>query len=184
MEDKKIIQLYFERSEYAVEETRKKYGNMLRALAMRILGDRRDAEECENDSYLGAWQKIPPENPGNFPAWLARVARNQALKRYAFLRADKRNREVTVSFEELEGCLADVKGGETDRENSLAECLNDFLESLKKENRRVFLLRYWYYLSVKEIMAECGMSQSQVESRLFRTRNKLREYLIERGFGR
>lgn len=184
MEDKEIIRLYFERSECAVEETKKKYGSRLRALAMRILRDSRDAEECENDAYLGAWQKIPPQNPENLPAYLARIVRNQALKRYEFLRADKRNREVTVSFEELEGCLADVKTGEADGESALAECLNEFLGTLKKENRRVFLLRYWYYLSVKEIAAECQMSQSQVESRLFRTRNKLREYMTERGFAK
>ncbi|MCI8513366.1 MAG: sigma-70 family RNA polymerase sigma factor [Lachnospiraceae bacterium] len=184
MEDKDILRLYFERSEYAVEETKKKYGNMLRALAARILSDRRDAEECENDTYLGAWRTIPPQNPQNLPAYLARIARNQALKRYEFLRAGKRNRELEVSFEELEGCLADIEKGDAGREDELADSLNDFLGNLEKENRRVFLLRYWYCLSVREITAECEMTRSQVESRLFRTRSKLRQFLTERGFGK
>jgi RNA polymerase sigma factor (sigma-70 family) len=183
MEDKEIVRLYHERSEHAIEETKRKYGKMLRFTALRILGDDRDAEECENDVYLGAWDTIPPRSPENLPAYLIRIARNQALKRYHFLQAQKRNRTVTLSLEELGESLTGVET-EGSSDGELADCLNEFLGGLKPQSRRAFVLRYWYYASIKEIMRECGMSKSQAESQLFRTRNQLRKFLSERGFKR
>ncbi|MCI8668834.1 MAG: sigma-70 family RNA polymerase sigma factor [Lachnospiraceae bacterium] len=180
MEDSNIIALFFERSEHAIKETEIKYGKLIRSIAFRILKHPADTEECENDTYMGMWTSIPPVCPGNLKAYAAKTARNQALKKYRFQHAEKRNPEVTVSLSELEEQLSDgmnslEKSLFEDRE--LADIINSFLADLKPGTRQVFMLRYWYFLSIKEIMSECGMSKSKVESILFRTRCRLKEYL-------
>ncbi len=182
MEDCEIIDLYFERSGQAVEETGKKYGSIIRACLKNILSDKEDVAECENDTYMGAWSSIPPAAPDNLRAYLLKIARNTAINRCRNLNARKRGRNASVSFDELAGCICDPsaqpEGYETEE---LREIINDFLESLKPEMRKVFLLRYWYCASVKEVASRCGITASKTESMLFRARNKMKKFLSERG---
>ena len=181
MDDSAIIDLFFERSESALTETKKKYGGLIISIAMRILGNKSDAEECENDTYMGAWNTIPPRKPDNLTAFLARIARNQAMKKYEFINAAKRNPKAAVSLNELGDCISDE--GDTIRysDGVLAEAINSFLSELGEESRKVFLLRYWYFADIREICERCGISKSKAESMLFRTRKKLKKFLEERG---
>lgn len=178
MEDGEIIELFFTRSENAVAETKSKYGGLIRVVAMNILKSKADAEECENDTYLGAWNAIPPQRPGSLAAFLAGIARNQALKKYRFITAEKRNPKVTVSLDELGDCVSGTEGVYSD--GALQKAINEFLGGLNEESRRVFMLRYWYFASIREITDKCGISKSKAESMLFRTRNKLRDFLKQR----
>lgn len=183
MEDNEIISLLLERSENAVREIKAQYGRLIRAAAMRILRCESDAEECENDVYMVVWNRIPPERPKNLKAFILKITRNQALKRYEYLTADKRNPNAAVSLEELGDC-ADC-GGEDIRfgDRELAELMNKFLGSLNEETRKVFMLRYWGFLSIGEITERCGISKSKAESMLFRTRKKLKNFLDESNGG-
>ena len=181
MDDAEILELYFMRSEAAVQETRIKYGKLILDIAMRILNSAPDAEECENDTYLGAWSAIPPKRPSNFMAFLAKTARNLALKRYHFVNAAKRSPRAAISLSELEECISEGSGQEFYSDGELASAINDFLGSLKDESRRVFMLRYWYFASISEICDKCRISKSKAESMLFRTRKKLKKFLEERG---
>jgi len=181
MEDENIIELFFERSENAVRETRTQYGSLIRTAAKRILRCDADAEECENDVYMAVWNSIPPNRPNSLKAFLLKITRNHALKKYEYLTAEKRNPNAAVSLDELGDC-ADTAGEDIrfgDRE--LAELINNFLGSLNDEARKVFMLRYWGFLSIREITERCGISKSKAESMLFRTRKKLKEYLNENG---
>ncbi len=182
MTDQSIIELFFARSEEAIACTRTKYGKLVRHIISGFLTSTEDLEECENDTYLGAWNSIPPNRPDNLKAYLAVIARNTALKRYAYLHADKRNAEYAASFDELAECICDNTQSTAHPDAELREVINSFLASLKTEQRRVFLLRYWQGCSIAEIMQQCGMSKSKTESMLFRTRSKLRSYLTERGY--
>jgi RNA polymerase sigma factor (sigma-70 family) len=182
VEDSSIIELYWNRSEQAIKETELKYGKLFHRIADNILHNPADAEECVNDTYLGAWNAIPPAKPIVLAAFLCRIARNLALRKYQQLHAAKRNPAVAISFEELEECLANV--GSADRnyaDDHLADCINRFLGTLDGESRQVFVRRYWYFDSVKEIMRCYRMSKSKVESMLFRTRQKLRAWIEEEG---
>jgi len=183
MEDNEIISLFLERSENAVRETKTQYGRLIRTTAMRILRCEADAEECENDVYMAVWNRIPPERPNSLKAFLLKITRNQALKRYEYLTAEKRNPNAAVSLEELGDC-AD-SGGEEIRFSDweLAELINKFLGSLNEETRKVFMLRYWGFLSIGEITERCGISKSKAESMLFRTRKKLKNFLDESNEG-
>lgn len=181
MDDSGIISLFAERSEEAVRETKLRYGRLVFSVAMRILGSEADAEECENDAYMAVWNAIPPEKPGNFRAFLLRIARNLALKRYEYLNAEKRSPHAAVSLEELEECASDESAEIRYSERELADVMNKFLSSLEEENRRVFMLRYWYFMPVRDICEQCGISKSKTESMLFRTRKKLKKYLEEEG---
>lgn len=181
--DRKLIMLYQSRSEIAISETKSKYGRLIFSVAYDLLKNNSDAEECENDTYLGLWKSIPPAEPRNFKAFCLKITRNLAMKKLDYYRAEKRDCVKTVSYEEvlqevgeLELSLKDVK------ESDLSECIDDFLGTLDKKKRKVFVLRYWYMLSVKEIMDECGLSKSQVETILFRTRKQLKNWLLERNF--
>ena len=182
MEDSAIIELYWVRSEQAIRETERKYGKLFHQIANNILHNPADAEECVNDTYLGAWNAIPPARPFVLTAYLCRITRNLALKKYQQIHAARRNTDVTVSFDELEDCLADSGSADQNYANDqLADCINHFLETLDGESRQVFVRRYWYFDSVKEIMQRFRMSKSKVESMLFRTRHKLRVWIEEEG---
>ncbi|MBQ8928567.1 MAG: sigma-70 family RNA polymerase sigma factor [Oscillospiraceae bacterium] len=179
MTDKEIIALYFERSERALTETRQRYGRLIRHIIAGILTSSQDVEECENDTYLGAWQSIPPKSPDNLRAYLAVIARNNACRRYEYLTAEKRAPRVTVPLEELEEVLADESPPASDE--VLREAINSFLETLNDEQREIFLLRYWQYLPVKEIMARTGCSKAKIETMLHRLRKRLGAHLQKRG---
>ena len=182
-EDQQIVRLFFKRSEKAITYTRQKYGSLCISVARRILSDPRDAEECVNDTYLHAWNAIPPEKPDSLKAFLARITRNLALDRYDYNTADQRNTALTEAFEQLEPWLT-VKTGESEAELDSAEInrvLNSFLRKQTLEARTLFLRRYWYGESIRELATACHMSESMVKSSLFRTRNKLRKELEKEG---
>lgn len=179
MEDDKIIELYFARSGSAITETSAKYGAFFRRISRNILSSEQDAEECVNDTYLKAWNSIPPQKPEKLQAYLARIVRNLSLNRWKKLTADKRGGgEMSVALSELEECIpaADTVQRECDRAE-LSAALNSFLRSLPEEKRSVFLRRYWYLVPVKEIAEQSGMTESKVKSMLLRTRNELRQFL-------
>lgn len=182
MTDINLIELFFARSEDAISGAKAQYGRLVRHIISGFLKSTEDIDECENDTYLGAWNSIPPKRPDNLKAYLAVIARNTALRRYEYLHAEKRNAEYAVSFEELAECICDNAQDAQHSDSELRETINDFLETLKADHRRVFLLRYWQGCSIEEITQQCGFSKSKTESMLFRTRNKLRNYLTERGY--
>ena len=181
MEDYKIIELYWERSEMAIAETQNKYGNLCRYISCNILSDREDADECVNDTYLTLWNTIPPQRPNLFSAYIGKITRNLALKKFEYNTAQKRNPEAVVSLSELEDCIS---GHEMPHEDEIMfkNKLNTFLRSLDYEARNVFLRRYWFFDSVKEIAERFDISESKTASMLMRTRNKLRDYLVTEGF--
>lgn len=182
MEDNQIIELYWQRSENAIAETSTKYGKLLRKIAMNIVGNYSDAEECENDTYVATWNAIPPTRPNILSAFLGKIARNIALNRYEYNKAQKRNNEFDLVLSELEECIASKNTVEaTVEEGVVASMLDDFLEGLKKETRVIFVRRYWYSDSVKDIAKRLQISESKVKTVLFRTRKELQDYLAERG---
>ena len=179
MEDEKIIELFFARSEAALAELAAKYGAFFRRIIRNILCSEQDVEECVNDTYLKAWNSIPPKRPEKLPAYLGRIARNLSLNRYAQNNAVKRGSgEVPAALSELEECVpaADTIQRECDRAE-LSAALNRFLRGLPEDKRTVFLRRYWYLVPVKEIAEQLGMTESKVKSMLFRTRDQLRRFL-------
>lgn len=182
MEDEKIINLYFERNESAVDETALKYGQFLKSIAYNILGDNMDSEECENDTYYAAWNKIPPEKPRNLSAFLARITRNTALNKYDYYHAAKRKNGVDIALSELEDCIASKDTVDAQYEQTLAaKHISDFLRETNYIKRVVFVRRYWYLDSISDISARYKYSESKVKSILMRTRNSLRKYLERQG---
>ena len=182
MEDRRIVELYWQRSEQAVAETAEKYGSRLRRLGEAMLEDRQAVEECENDTYFQAWNAIPPHRPVDYLfAFLARIMRHGVLNACtAHRRRGQRYGELT---EELEQCLASSAdpAGTVDG-MALGESVSAFLRTLPREQWTIFLRRYWYFDSVGEIARFCGISESKVKSVLFRIRNHLREHLKKEGF--
>lgn len=181
MDDQKIVELYWERSESAVEETQKKYGRYCYAIAHRILRSEPDAEECVNDTYIRAWESMPPERPRVLSGFLGRITRNLALNRYDYNRAQKRDALSTVESEYWE-CMPSAEGRIED-EVALSRALNRFLSELPQETRIVFLRRYWYACTIKEIAKSMALSESNVKVLLHRTRMELKAYLQREGIG-
>ena len=181
MEDSKILELYWSRDEQAIAETRASYGVPLLALANRILSSREDSEETVSDTYLRAWQTIPPERPKNFLAFLRRICRNLAFDRLDWNRAAKRNAEVVALTDEMELCIPDTSRDRELEAKELGRVLNAFLESLPKETRMIFLRRYWHVDTIAEIAQRYGITQSKVKMQLSRTRAKLCTYLEQEG---
>ncbi len=183
MDDNKIIELYFARDERAISETKDKYGKYCLKIAYNVLGNHEDAEECENDTYLGVWNAIPPTRPQIFSAFIGRITRNLSLKALRAKTADKRRTtEALVSLDELGECIPNEQSfaDELD-EGELAEIINSFLGSLNVTERRVFVCRYWYCDSIADICEQFSFGQSKVKMMLLRTRERLLTYLKERG---
>ncbi len=183
MDDNGIIDLFWKRSEQAIRETEIKYGKLCVHLAKNILLNVEDAEECVNDTYLGAWNAMPPARPSVLCAFIMRITRNFALKKIEYNTAQKRNPEVEVSLTELDDCISGIENVEHQYEAKvLAEHISDFLRVQDFESRNVFIRRYWFYDSICDIAARFSMSESKVKSLLFRTRNKLKTHLVKEGF--
>ena len=183
MDDKELVDLYFARSEAAIEQTEKKYGALCRTVAMNILGNRQDAEECVNEAYLGAWNTIPPQKPEPFRTYLLRIVRNRSLSRFRSNTARKRDSNFAVALEELEGILSSplsVEDQVTAKELSLL--LERFLETLDKKSRIMFVRRYWFGDPVSMIAARSSMRPNAVSVHLLRTRSKLRSFLEKEGY--
>ena len=182
MEDEKIIELYWQRDERAIGESRSKYGSLCRSVAGNILADRSDCEECLSDTWLGAWNAMPPARPARLGAFLAKITRNLALKKAEYLNAAKRRSSLNESLEELSECVESDTTVETEAERRRIEgAINSFLGHLTAEKRKVFVWRYWYFYSVEEICRRTGYSTSKVKSMLFRLRGELRDYLEKEG---
>lgn len=183
MEERQIIDLYWARSEAAISETAKKYGKFCHSIAFNILSNREDSEECVNDTYLHAWNAIPPRRPSKLSAFLGRITRNLALKKYESDTAAKRGGgQVPLALEELAECIPAPNSVEQQVDDRvLADAFNVFLACLPPETRRIFMQRYWNLSSVKEIAAVCGISESKVKMSLMRTRGKLKDFLEQEG---
>lgn len=181
MEDSRIIELFFARSEQAITELSLKYGKLLLHIAHNILGDREDAAECVNDTYLGVWNSIPPNRPDPFIAYICRIARNQALKKHRSRTADKRKSSLALSFEELEGTLSCISAEDMWTAKETGAEINRFLETLDKESRVMFVRRYYFSDSVGNIARIFGMTENHVSVKLSRMRKQLKKYLAEKG---
>ena len=181
MEDEKIIELFFERSEQAIRALDMKYGKICRSLSYNIVNSREDAEECVSDAYLGAWNAIPPARPDPLLSYIAKIVRNLSLKLYWKKEAAKRGGHYTMALEEIEGCIAGQNTAEVELDaRELARILGEFLDALTVENRVIFLRRYWFADSCRDIAELVGLTEKNVSVRLSRTREKLRRYLMER----
>ncbi len=181
MEDREIVELYFKRDESAIPETDKKYGKLCFKLAERIIGDKHDADECVNDTYLGVWQAIPPERPNSLCAFVAKIARNLAISRLKYRTAAKRNSEYTVSLSEFEEIIPDTSAIDELEDRELGQWISEFLYSEQEEYRNIFIRKYWFLDSVTEIAMQYGYTESKIKSILFRMRNKLKDHLTEKG---
>lgn len=183
MEDSAIVELFWTRSETAISEAAGKYGAYLSQIAKNIVSSQEDCEECVNDAYFNAWNSIPPAKPESLKAFLGKITRNLALDRYRAQNAKKRgDGSAAVAIEELFE-LSDGKNQEehiVDR-MVLKPALEGFLRALKDEERRIFLKRYWYFMSVRDIAEDMGIGESKVKMTLLRTREKLRAKLQEEG---
>lgn len=183
MNDEQIVKLYFDRNEAAITESKIKYGGYCMTIAVNILRDELDSEECVNDTWLGAWRSIPPKKPSNLAAYLGKITRNLSLNRYRMKNADKRQGDVyAVSLEELEAC---VPAGETivEREDSkhIGASISDFLRLQKPLDRRVFVCRYFYCDAIADIARRFDISESRTKSVLFRMRSRLKLHLENDG---
>lgn len=182
MDDERIIELFFARSENAIRKLDDKYGHLFQSVSYNILNNRQDAEECVNDAYLGTWNAIPPAKPNPLYTFVCKIVRNISLKRYDHNTAAKRNSFYDVAMEELEDCLASSISIEDEvASNELTEIIEAFLDSLSKENRIIFMRRYWFADPYADIARIVGLTEKNVSVRLTRIRKVLREYLLERG---
>lgn len=184
MDDSKIIQLYWDRSEQAIPATAEKYGNYCTAIAKNILADRQDVEECLNDTYLKAWNAMPPHRPSVLSVFLGKITRNLAFNQYRKNHTDKRGKgTVSLVLDELSDCVSDGNGVEQTMDyKELVKTINAFLGTLSEEKRGIFICRYWYFDSISSIAERFGRTENSVSVTLNRLRGKLHDYLIERGF--
>jgi len=184
MDDAKIVQLYWDRDERAIPATADKYGNYCTSIAKNILGNREDAEECVNDTYLNAWKCIPPHRPSILSTFLGKIIRNLSLNRYNRNTADKRGgSQTTVVLDEIAEFVSgrDSVEQEIDRKE-LIRAMDTFLCTLSADKRAIFVRRYWYFDSISDIASRLGMTENNVSVTLNRLRFKLRRFLLERGF--
>ncbi len=184
MEDSKIIELYFARDESAIGETEKKYGKYLLKTARSIVFDEEDSRECVNDTYLRTWNTIPPQKPSVLSSFLAKITRRLAIDIFRKKHSIKRgSSEYALSLSELDECIPEKLSTETEFEHRLlSESINRFLLGLSDENRNIFVCRYFYSDSIKEIASYFGTSESKIKSSLFRIRKSLKEHLEKEGF--
>ena len=182
MEDKEIIKLLWERSENALREVRAKYEKYCRCIALNILKNREDADDCVNEAYLKVWNAIPPQKPDSLCAFIGKITRNLSLDLYNKKTAQKRgNGEVQLVLDELSECIPCNNSHDIAEDIVLRDALNGFLETLSDETRNIFMRRYWYMSTVREISADFSVSESKVKMTLLRTREKLRKYLEKEG---
>ena len=183
MEDREIVALYFARNEAALAESKRKYGRMLLNLAISLLQSREDSEECENDTYLSAWNKIPPERPVYLGAYLAKITRFLSMNILRKRSAEKRPETVGTALEELEECIPDSDGVEKALESrELKAAINAFLRVLSADDRYIFVRRYFYSEEVKAIAKRLSCSEGRVKTRLFRMRSLLQKRLEKEGW--
>lgn len=182
MEDGKIVELFFLRSEQAIVELSDKYGSILTGIAEHILNNRLDAEECVNDAYLGVWKTVPPQRPDPLLTYVCRIVRNLALKKYHENTAQKRNSVYDVALDELLDCIPSSFSVEDEvAAREAAGIINGFLGTLDRQSRILFVRRYWRADSMEELAALVGQSRHYVSVRLSRIRKALKQYLKKEG---
>jgi len=183
MDDKQIVDLYWKRSESAIDETASKYGSYCHHIALNILHNEEYSKECVNDTYLRAWNSMPPNRPNLLSSFLGKITRNLAFDKYKKNLAKKRGSgQIDLVLSELENCVPSVETiDKAIDEYILSETINRFLSSMPIESRKVFMRRYWYVSSIKEISDEYDMSISKVKMILFRSRNELKLFLEREG---
>ncbi len=184
MDDKRIVALYFDRSEQAIAETQKKYGKYCYTIAYSILGNHEDSEETVNDTYVDAWNTIPPHRPTILSTFLGKITRRISIDKWRHRTAEKRGGgEIPLVLHELEDCIAhDTDVEQALDHHRLSEVISGFIRTLPEKEQKVFLCRYWYMDSVESICSQFGFSESKVKSMLYRTREKLRKVLSKEGF--
>ncbi len=182
LEDSKIIELYFARDEAAIAETSTKYGYYCKKIAMNILADLFESEECVNDTYVKVWNTVPPTVPNIFKAFLAKITRNLALDRYGERTAKKRGGRVYESLEELSECIGSSETEDELDSKALTELINRFLSRESELSRRIFVRRYFYQDSVSEIAKRLRVTESRVKTTLHRARARLADVLRGEGF--
>ena len=182
MEEEKIIELFFRRDEAAISQTEARYGAYSRSIAMHIVNSHEDAEECVEDSYMKLWDTIPPEKPESLKAYLGRIVRNISISMLRKKNAEKRRSDMEVLFSELEDCIPSKNDVETAVDHIvLTQTINRWLETEKKENRKLFVCRYWYGCGFEELAARYGMTVNKITLRLHRMRGRLKKYLEREG---
>lgn len=183
MKDEEIISLYWKRDETAIAATADKYGNYCRSISYHILHDVEDAKECVNDTWLGAWKSIPPRRPNRLSVYLGKITRNLSLNRFKQYNAEKRGSGQTeLVLSELEDCIPDKNSIEQIVEEMvLTKSISQFLRTQPRQKRNIFIRRYWYLYSIRDIATSYGMSESKVASLLFRMRNELKSHLEQEG---
>lgn len=181
IDDDKIIEMFFERSEQGIQELNNKYGKVCHKLSYNIVNNKQDAEECVNDAYLGAWNAIPPATPNPLLSYICKIVRNLSLKTYYKNEAAKRSSHYTIAMEEIETCIAAPNTVEIEvAAKELARIIEGFLDTLTVENRVIFMRRYWFSDSCKDIAEFVGLTEKNISVRLTRIRKKMKQYLIER----
>ena len=183
MTDREIVSLFFARSENAISALRDKYGKLCRPVAMNILKNESDAEECESDTSLRVWETIPPSDPDPLSPFVVRITRNLALDRYRYTRAARRYGGGDALLSELEDVLSTQ--GETEEEvlrGELARCISCFLRTLRAEDRKLFVRRYWYGDDMAYLASLFGISENSAAVKLFRVRKKMKMHLEKEGF--
>ena len=184
MEDERIIQLYWERNESAIDESSRKYGTYCTSIAHNILFNKEDEEEFVNDTWLHAWNAMPPHRPSLLSVFLGKITRNLSFDRYRKLHREKRGGNIIDAvLDELAECVSGVDETEKKWEEiELKEEIDRFIKELPKEKSYMFILRYWYADSIAEIAERFAVSENYVSVTLSRVRKKLKEHLVERGF--
>lgn len=184
MDDNKIVELYLLRDEAAIKQTAEKFGSRLRSLAYGIVNDQQTAEECENDTYMEAWNTIPPHEPRSYLfAFLARITRHISLNCCRDRSRLKRSAVICELSSEMEQCIPAPDDVECRIDNmALSKAINGFLSKLDEEKRNVFIRRYWYMDSIADISKRFALSESKVKTTLFRCRGRLREHLEKEGY--
>lgn len=183
MEDKNIVDLYWNRDEKAITETAKKYGKYCYSIAFNILANTEDTEESVNSTYLNAWNSMPPHRPANLSTFIGKITRYISLNKWREKRTQKRGGgNIDLAYEELSDCIPSGTTIDEELENQeLAKIIDDFLNEIPKYDQKVFICRYWYFDSISAISNQFGFSESKVKSILHRTRKKLRTKLLKEG---
>jgi RNA polymerase sigma-70 factor (ECF subfamily) len=182
LHDKEIIDLYFDRDQSAVTESERKYGALCLSVSMRILNNKQDAEECVADTWLAAWNCIPPQRPAKLGAFFSRIVRNISVDRLRSQTTAKRGGgETALLLSELDECLTGQSAEDSYMEKETVATINAFLKKLPKKERDFFVLRYYHAYSVKEISEMTGFAENNVRAALSSARKKLKDFLVKRG---
>lgn len=181
MNDHEIIELYFSRGEEAIKQTDLKYGRLCRQISYNILNNQEDAEECVHDAYIGVWNAIPPTRPNHLLSFICKITRNQSLKRLESMTRQKRSQGILVSLDELAEILPDESVADGANDEEISKLISDFLRSEKEDVRNVFIRKYFFFDSIGEIAKRYDFTESKVKNMLYRTRMKLKDFLIRQG---